>query len=109
MMPASETAVAAYFAGTDAGVTWAASRAIAPHIRPLQPLPIGNAIRFRTKQPTQVLQEDENTAGTVKTLSAHPPTETVADAAVSQLLKFQKMPADWDGFGAAKPVQVSVD
>ena len=109
MMPASETAVAAYFAGAEAGVTWGASRSVAAHIRPLQPVPTGNVIHFRTKQPTQVLPDEENTAGTVKTLSAFAPIETVADAAVSQLLKFKEMPADWDGFGAARPVKASVD
>ncbi|SDJ43328.1 hypothetical protein SAMN05216338_104954 [Bradyrhizobium sp. Rc2d] len=109
MISASETAAAAYFAGSEAVATWGALRSVASHVRPLGPISTGNVIRFRAKQQTQALPDARNAADTLKTMSAYLPVETVADTAVSQLLKFERFPADWDGYGAAKPVKSSMD
>jgi hypothetical protein len=61
------------------------------------------ALPHRIEQPTQALPDAQNADGTMKAVHVSLPVETRADAAVSQLLKFERLSADWDGYGAAKP------
>jgi hypothetical protein len=107
-MIASETAVAAYYAGSEAAATWAALRSIAPYVRPVGHIQTGD-IRYRIEGSTQALPFAENAAGTLKAVPSSVPVETKADTAVGQLRKFERLSKDWDGYGAAKPVKASVD
>ncbi len=98
MISATEAATAAYLASTEAAITWAAGRSVAPNIRPISEFG-GGALW----QPTYVFAASQSTADTVKALQSPLVEKTKADASVSQLLKFACLPNDWDGYGAAKP------
>ena len=108
MVPVSETAVAAYFAGPEAAVTWGALRSVAPHVRPAIPVSAGR-ICYRIQPATQALPDAQSAADTVKIEAVAAPAASTVDLAVSQLLRFKKFSEDWDGYGAAKPVNSSVD
>jgi hypothetical protein len=102
MLSAPEAATIAYFANAEAAVTWAAMRTVAPNIRSFRDFP------SQPSQPTQALPDLHNLAGTVEVVPAPQQERTKADASVAQLIKFENLAENWDGFGAAKPDRSSI-
>lgn len=102
MLSATEAATIAHLSQAEAAVTWGAMRTIAAHVRPLA------NYRFSPTPPTQALPDARNIAGTIEAFPTPQEERTKADVAISQLIKFGSLSADWDGFGAAKPHSESV-
>ncbi|WP_164633719.1 hypothetical protein [Rhodopseudomonas sp. BR0G17] len=96
MISATEAATVAYLSMTNAALSSGASRPAVPNIRNIEDW---EAYR----PPTQIIVDCSGIAETAKAIDIPVSVTTPADASVAQLLRFEKLDANWDGFGAAKP------
>jgi hypothetical protein len=98
MLSATEAATVAYFSQAEAATTWAAMRAVAAHVRPYE-----ESLVRHCYSPTQALPDSRNIADTIEAVPTPQQEPSRADAIISQLIKFERLADDWDGYGAAKP------
>jgi hypothetical protein len=93
MLTAIDMVTAEYLRGTQVCITVASARPAVPHLRLVDPVVL--------QIPPTLTKVDE--AGLQLNV-----TPSAADAAVAQILRFEKFEADWDGSDAAKPLEESL-